>query len=358
MALTPSSPQSVEAEEAADEAEEEDAPTQPSTPQSADEEAVAAVISSSLPCRVLFLGSEAAAGNGTGYGYSEFVYNVLVENSELAVDYVQSEKWRKWKPYTFHQTFKDYDVVYIWATIQDIMGDFAVTFSAFEQWLDVVYSAHAKIIPSRGVLHWIESKKYLLDLMPYVIPGTCFIRSSNEIKTYLKFLPKHLKSPFASTGRLHHIATIDNASDTDKFFSEVLDRLNRWCVICQPQIVPFHESKRIVTDKMDPDPIAQAVWAAAEALGLVLGWFRLDVVTINGISYLNEIEKCNPMIPINQSRDVGIATAKLILEVFRNSPSSNISDANSLSKEELPLEEFDYQKEFLYAKRYLRSTSK
>jgi hypothetical protein len=75
---------------------------------------------------------------------------------------------------------------------------------------------------------------------------------------------------------------------------------------------------------------------------------------LNGKSYLNEIEKCNPMIPINKSRDVGVATAKIILEVFRKSPDSNVSNANSLSKEEIPLE-FEYQKEFLYAKRYLRS---
>ena len=201
--------------------------------------------------------SEAAAGSGSGYGYRE--------NSELAGSYVKSETWRNWKPNSFHCQFKDYDVIYIWATIQDIMGDFAVTSSAYEQWMDVLYSAHAKIIPSRGVLDWIESKKYMLDLMEYVIPGTCFIRTSNEINTYLRFLPKHLKTPFASTGRLHHVATIDNTSDTDKFCLEVLEKLNRWCVICQPHIVPFHETKRIVTDKMDPDPIAKAVWSPEEA---------------------------------------------------------------------------------------------
>ena len=316
--------------------------------------AAAADIPSSLPCRVLFLGSEAAAGSGSGYGYSAFVYDVLRENSNLVVSYVKSEAWRNWKPHTFHRQFKDYDIIYIWATIQDILEDFALTSSAYEQWLDVLYSSHPKIIPSRRILDWIESKKYMLDLMPYCIPGSCFIRSSNEINTYLKILPKHLKSPFASTGRLHHVATIDNTSETQKFCSEVLGKLNRWCVICQPQIVPFHESKRIVTDRMDPDPIAQAVWSVAESLGFCLGWFRLDVVTINGKSYLNEIEKCNPMIPINKSRDVGVATAKIILEVFRKSPDSNVSNANSLSKEEIPLE-FEYQKEFLYAKRYLRS---
>jgi hypothetical protein len=271
-------------------------------------------------CRLLFLGCDAPAGNGTGFDYSNSVSTLLKKHHPaIEVTYVKSETWMLWKPHEYKiKLTNKYDVILIWATLQDILEDIAVPFTAYDQWLDVLYNAHKCIIPSRAVLEWTESKMYLVDLHHFTLPNTRFITSPHDINPAADNFPLHLKTPFASCGRLHHIATTSNTLETEKFASNILNDLRRWCVISQPEIRPFTENKRVVVSKEDSDPIAQAVWRAAAEKGLVLGWFRLDTVIFQGKQYLNEITRCNPAMTLSgEKRAVCDATADMILEAFK-----------------------------------------
>jgi len=184
--------------------------------------------------------------------------------------------------------------------------------------MDVLYNSHHCIVPSRGVLEWETSKRYLEDMKEFALPGTRFLKSLEEATSSLQELPRHLKSPFACAKRMHHVATSSNEQLTRDYLSYVLTDLRRWCVISQPEIQPFKESKRVVTQRDDPDPFAQIVWSAAESKGLSLGWFRLDLVIIEEKWYLNEVTRFNPWLQHKEARSVADATAQLMLEAVES----------------------------------------
>ena len=83
---------------------------------------------------VLFLGSAEPAGDGMGYGFDKHVYNVLRKHCSFRIMYISSDVWMKWKPCEYRHHMHDVDVVLVWASLQDVTGSFAVSFSAHTQW--------------------------------------------------------------------------------------------------------------------------------------------------------------------------------------------------------------------------------
>ena len=83
---------------------------------------------------VLCLGCAEPAGDGMGYGFDLKVYKVFKKQRSFRTVYISSDLWIKWKPYEYKQHMQRYDVVLIWASLQDVNGDLAVSSEAHIQW--------------------------------------------------------------------------------------------------------------------------------------------------------------------------------------------------------------------------------
>jgi len=294
------------------------------------------IISTQAKRKIGFLGCSAPAGAGFGYGLDLDLFQKLHSLSKLyAFEYIKSKDWMRWKPRDYQPNLKMFDAVVVWASLQDACAEISITTSAHDEWVDILYKSHQAIIPSKKVMQWETSKSYLEDMIEYALPGTEFLKTPQlhvrQGQTY------HLKAPLACAGRLHHVASVENKMATEQYLNKIFNTLHRGYCLKQPHLAKFKETKRIITDVQDGEPLAAAVWKKAEELGMRLGWFRLDLVTHSDHSYLNEITRFNPHFSSSETGRIANATLQLINEAIDGSHKdlqSNIS-----------LETFMFQKE-------------
>lgn len=210
------------------------------------------------------------------------------------------QEWILWSRDEMRSRVQDANNVILLSTIQDASPKRTVPMNEIIEWLDDVYCA-GNVYPTRKAIEWIQSKIYCLSLKHVLLPTTEWHESLKDVlESELvkgaygeELIELHFKPTWQSNGRGHSDSSIDVPSKL---------RYKDWIVrkastvfksgralIAQAVVYPFIETKRIVTSRDDPDPIAQHVWTAALLNDVTLEWFRLDTVLYNGRRYLNEI---------------------------------------------------------------------
>jgi len=170
--------------------------------------------------KIGFLGCSSPAGNGLGDRFDKIVFHKLSnEFKQYEFDYVSSDLWTKWNPEEYFDKLKQFAVVVLWASLQDVCGDVSLTSSAHTEWADVFYKSHPKIVPSKKVLLWETSKSYLKDLVQFALPGTEFLGPTTSNLNISESQKVYLKSPLACAGRLHHTADSNNKKKLRDTFS-------------------------------------------------------------------------------------------------------------------------------------------
>jgi hypothetical protein len=210
-----------------------------------------------------------------------------------AVEGVLVLEWPSWSPTELALFLKDVDMLWLDATIADIY-DVPVHEMYIRSWLDAIYTAmQGKCIsPSRKALDWFESKCYY-DALPKElrVPQTFLLHSMKDIDKVEELLhhhsPLHLKVGYDSCKKNHtQVKTLDELHTA---LEQYFNTQGRTTVIVQPEYKPFKESKNVVS-VMDGELVCpKPLHALATALNVPLPYYRLDLVRIAGVSYVNEI---------------------------------------------------------------------